>query len=190
MVALLLGSFSYAHQPPGMYVQYSPKKKKLQVKVDHAVDNRYKHFIHRLEIQINEEAPRTYYPSRQNQKMFSFQTYPLAAQEGDVINVVAYCNINGSIEAVLTLTPDNFNDERATYEITAEKKSYPQLQRILDNRRFDRTHGRDDAQSEEENAEESELPLQPHNIVDSPTRRQLELESEIRKKVHENTFGY
>ncbi len=100
----LLAFLLNAHAPKSIDLSYDSETAALSVKVLHKVSNQEKHYIEKISIYSGKEllTEKTY--ERQEtadfqEEIFLFVDRPL--KKGDIVTVMAYCNIMGKKSAVL-----------------------------------------------------------------------------------------
>lgn len=180
-------SGALAHAPGNLGLTYYPGSQVLSVELNHTVDDKYKHFINKIDVQVNDDVVQSYYYHGQENSKLSLNEIKIKARDGDVINVVAYCNREGALEADLFLTEENAGEHSDDIEDFYRATSRRHFYRVLENYRYYRSRGHHDLIEEQEPL--SEELRQPHNIQDNPRRRRIEAQEQLRKQVHEARFG-
>ena len=180
-------SGALAHGPDSLGLTYYPEGQVLSVELKHMVDDKYKHFINKIDVQVNDDVVQSYYYHGQENLKLSFNEIKVKAQEGDVLNVIAYCNREGALEADLFLTEENAGEHSDDSEDFYQEYSRRHFYRVLENYRYYRSRGHHDLVEEQEPL--SEELRQPHNIQDNPRRQRIEAQEQSRKQVHEARFG-
>lgn len=113
MFVVLSVPAAMAHAPSVMELTYSHEERMLSIDVAHETGDRNSHYIRKLEIFLNEEKVKDFYFKRQVKITGLDKTYPIQAQEADVITVKAICRKGGNIEQTLIVpAADNLKQDK------------------------------------------------------------------------------
>ena len=105
-VVFLVPSSVFAHPPSSIDLQYDKKNQKLLIDVHHVSQKGFRHYIEKIQITKNNEAPVVNY-YRQQVDPNEFQVaVPLQAKAGDAIKVEAFSNQGGSTSETLEITKE------------------------------------------------------------------------------------
>jgi desulfoferrodoxin (superoxide reductase-like protein) len=116
-------SIAIAHPPLDMELSYDLELSMLSVTIIHETPAPTVHYVNRVTIELNEEIIISEeYDSQPTTSEFTYD-YTVEANSGDIITVIAYCNIQGSITRSLTVR-DPTQDEPPTVEIKNPTKGY------------------------------------------------------------------
>ncbi|MHA1112627.1 MAG: hypothetical protein ACTSRE_16150 [Promethearchaeota archaeon] len=101
-------TFTRANSPSNMVLTYEASTATLNVTITHNVADESSHFIESVTIKVNDSIVETQtYTSQPTTSTFLYQYTNINATTGDVITVIAVCNISGQIEKSLTIgTPE------------------------------------------------------------------------------------
>jgi len=109
IIILFLFSFTIfsintlAHDPQAIELDYDYNNQTLFVTITHEVTNPNEHFIELVSIEKNGEIVyEEYYTSQPPEPTFTY-IYEISANYGEQINVTAYCSIEGSGSATITV---------------------------------------------------------------------------------------
>lgn len=92
-----------AHTPTDMSLEYDYDSRTLNVTITHEVTDDPEHFIEKVKIIRNgEDALEQKYDSQPSEVPFTY-SYTIDAAEGDELEVVAECNVNGEITRQITV---------------------------------------------------------------------------------------
>ena len=96
-----------AHNPQDMQLEHDFDNQELSVTITHVVLNPNNHYIYKVEI-IKNDVPylEELYTSQPTLDVFTY-TYPVEADIGDKLKVIAYCSLFGSITKTITVLGDN-----------------------------------------------------------------------------------
>jgi len=97
---------SFAHPPTDIQLQYDSQKDLLLIDIKHLSRDKRKHYIQKIQVTKNEEAPIVNYYRQQVQPNSFYVEIPLTAEENDVITVKAYSRKGGTKEVALELTKE------------------------------------------------------------------------------------
>lgn len=87
---------SYPHPPTEITAEYDTTSNILQVTINHMVHDAQKHYINKIEIDLNDARIIEQKSKRQTDKTIQQYTYQLPdATIDDKISIKAYCNISG-----------------------------------------------------------------------------------------------
>lgn len=103
LTVCLLISPASAHSPSDMTLSYNENTRDLQVKITHPVPNPQVHYIREVTVAINGKAVNTSTYTSQPAPDTITYTYPVEVSPGDDIEVVARCNLAGSISRHLSV---------------------------------------------------------------------------------------
>lgn len=109
IVMLLISTLSMttnvlAHPPQDMSLEYDINISKLYVTIKHETPAPTVHYVNKVEIKLNDDIYGIYnYTSQPTVNEFTYN-YTVIGSIGDVIEVTAYCSIQGSITRTLTIT--------------------------------------------------------------------------------------
>lgn len=182
----------FAHQPSDLDLKYFPDAKRLTVEVHHHVEDSFKHYIERIEVRRNNGVPIKYYLRGQDTSSLVLKEIKFTAQLGDVIWVRAICNQGGDLEGTIRLESQSYYEEGANFRSRYERPDYRGLERTLEDFRYHRF--RDHVLYGDDiiiivPGDAPKTPTEPYNPVDTPQRRQLQKEEEIRRDFHKNLEG-
>lgn len=100
-VVILLAFFSLvpvaAHAPSSMELEYNTDSQTLKAVITHNVSDPYTHYVLRIEIWKNGQSIETVKFAYQPTDSTFFYTFDIPAEEGDLLEVTADCNLGGSI---------------------------------------------------------------------------------------------
>jgi len=97
----------FAHPPQDMQLEYDFDSQTLSVTITHNTLDPNSHYIYKVEIEKNEVVYLTEeYDNQPTADTFTY-TYEIEADIGDLLSVVAYCSLYGSLTDSLTVTGDN-----------------------------------------------------------------------------------
>lgn len=96
-----------AHTPADVTIEYDFEQQVLNVTISHFVSDPNTHYIERVEILLNGEDHSNYtYTSQPTNNEFTY-TYSVTAEDGDTIDVTAFCSIAGSAsDSIVVEEPD------------------------------------------------------------------------------------
>lgn len=191
LTALLLSPVgkAFAHQPQEMTLKYFPDANRLKVEVHHRVKDKYEHYISRIAVQINNDVPIQYYLRGQDSTGLVLKEIKMNVASGKTIHVRAYCNTQGYLESVLHINEKNYYEQGAHYRSGYERPSYRGLERTLFDYHYDRFHDHSDYPHHLKQPKKDTQPEVMQDPVDSPQRRHMELERQIRRRFHRNLEG-
>ncbi len=92
-----------ANDPSAIDLEYNYDTQILTVTVTHSVGDPNTHYIATIEIRVNGVLNRTGSYSDQDSTTGTTRTFPVPAEDGDVINAKAICNIAGQIQDEITV---------------------------------------------------------------------------------------
>jgi len=115
---LLLALAAHTHEPSDMTIKYSAISGDLSIIVYHKVNSTSVHYINNMEIYLNRQGLELEDRLLITQKFFS---QPIRNEQrakflvrdlnpGDELRVVAYCNLFGKIERIITITEKNWQE--------------------------------------------------------------------------------
>lgn len=120
---LLFAVPTLAHPPQDMVLDYNLTTSELNVTITHDTPASTFHYINKVEIRINDVLFLTEeYTGQPTNNVFTHM-YIVEAEIGDVISVMAYCNIQGSITRSITVR-DPTQDEAPIVIIKNPTKGY------------------------------------------------------------------
>lgn len=94
-----------AHPPKDVTLNFNTEDHVLTVAVAHSVNNRAKHFIYRIVVELNgQEIIQQNFKSQTSDEGQEVQYVIVDAKEGDEIAVTAFCNISGKKKKSLGIT--------------------------------------------------------------------------------------
>lgn len=97
LIFLIAVPAAFAHSPTGMELEYDKDEGTLEVDITHSVNDPDDHYVERVEIRRNGELVNSEdYTSQPSNSTFSY-TFTVSAEEGDSLQVEAFCNQFGSI---------------------------------------------------------------------------------------------
>jgi hypothetical protein len=94
-IVLALGSVS-AHAPSEMLLKYDIDSQSLTVTIIHNVSDPTTHYVSRIEIRKNGIIETAEYNEQPTSSRFTY-TFQVPASPGDVLEVIAECNLGGSL---------------------------------------------------------------------------------------------
>ena len=110
-VVIFMPPPAFAHPPSSLDLQYDNKGQKLLIDVHHVSPNGMRHYIAKIEITKNNEAPVVnYYRQQVDPNNFQVEV-PLKVKEGDTITVEAFSRSGGSTAETLEITKDVIEKE-------------------------------------------------------------------------------
>lgn len=113
----------FAHPPLDMELDYNLDTSELSVTITHETPGPSIHYVNKVDIEINDVIIISEdYTSQPTNNLFTY-TYTVNAEIGDIITVIAYCNIQGSISRSITVR-DPAQDEAPIVEIKNPTKGY------------------------------------------------------------------
>lgn len=86
-----------AHAPSSMELEYNTDSQALEVILTHNVSDPYTHYVLRIEIKKNGQSFETEKFAYQPTDSTFFYVFDVPAEEGDLLEVTADCNLEGSI---------------------------------------------------------------------------------------------
>ncbi len=93
-----------AHPPSDILITYDTATKTLKAVITHQVSNPDKHFINKVDIQLNGQEIIEHKISRQDNNASQTVSYLIPeAKSGDTVSIEAYCNISGKLEKEIKL---------------------------------------------------------------------------------------
>lgn len=106
LLAILFGisAIVWAHPPTKIGLSYDQVKKVLKIEIEHTRTKK-NHFIRKISITKNDEAPLDIYLAKQTSNDGTTEEVPLEAKSGDQIHVRAYSFESGFGEETL-IVPD------------------------------------------------------------------------------------
>ena len=123
VITPLLGFNVIAHPPVDMSLEYEIDTDSLIVTITHETPAPDLHYVNKVDIKKNDVLFLSQeYDSQPTNDVFSY-TYNPEASFGDVIQVTAYCNIQGSITRTITVEDPN-QDDKPEIEIKNPVKGY------------------------------------------------------------------
>jgi len=194
ILSILLTGFSpnvFAHPPSEMDLKYFPDSKRLYVEIHHRVEQSFEHYIERIEVQRNNDVPTKYYLRGQETSGLVLKEIKMPAAMGDTLAVRVVCNRSGDLQGVIHLNSQSYYEEGAYFRSRYERPDYRGLERTLDDFRYHRFRDHllyNDLIIIQPRAEPL-TPSEPYNPVDTPQRRQLQKEEEIRRDFHKRLEG-
>jgi len=112
-----------AHPPQDMVLSYDLDTSSLDVTITHNSPASSAHYINQIDVFVNDELVLTQeYTSQPSTTTWTY-TYDIEAEVGDVIEVTAYCNIQGQISRSITVEDPNA-DNPPVVQITNPTKGY------------------------------------------------------------------
>lgn len=97
LTILIAAPAAFAHSPTGMELEYDKDEGALEVDITHSVNDPDDHYVERVEIRRNGEIVNSEdYTSQPSNSTFSY-TFNVSAEDGDSLQVEAFCNQFGSI---------------------------------------------------------------------------------------------
>jgi hypothetical protein len=101
---ILLSTLVLAHPPSQMALEYDADTQTLAVTITHSVPDPTSHYVEKVGITKNGAPLLTKeYTSQPSTSTFSY-TYAIAADNGDNLEITAYCSIYGSIREQITVS--------------------------------------------------------------------------------------
>jgi len=174
-----------------MDLKYFPDSKTLYVEVHHHAEEPFKHFIERIEVRRNDGVALKYHLHGQDNSGLVIKEIKIPAQMGDTLSVRAICNQTGELSGIIHLTSESYYEEGALFRSSYERPDRRGLERTLDDFRYHRF--RDHLLYDDliiiQPRPETLTPSEPYNAVDTPTRRQLQKEEEIRRDFQKGLEG-
>jgi desulfoferrodoxin (superoxide reductase-like protein) len=123
ITTIILSTQAIAHPPQDMVLLYDFEIKILTVTITHNSPGPTLHYINQVNIKVNDELIISEsYDSQPSTSQFSY-TYTVQAETGDEIEVMAFCNIQGSITRSITVR-DPTQDEPPVVEIVNPTEGY------------------------------------------------------------------
>lgn len=102
LTIMLVASSLFAHPPKDVMLDFISEDHVLTVVVPHSVNNRAKHYIYRIVVELNgKEIIQQNFKSQTNEEEQKVQYVIVDAKEGDKITVTAFCNISGKKKEIL-----------------------------------------------------------------------------------------
>jgi len=118
-LTFFIGSSS-ATPPRSVELQYDAKNGKLFIDIAHISDDQNRHYIQKIEVFQNAQAPIVIEHYRQQVNPTNFYvTMPMKAEIGDIIKVVAHCREGGSVEGMLEIAEDLLEKEAVPFPTPA-----------------------------------------------------------------------
>ncbi|HEC76608.1 MAG TPA: hypothetical protein ENI33_05070 [Thermoplasmatales archaeon] len=100
LISVFVNINVYAHPPENMKLKYDFLNQTLYVRIEHRVSNPLNHYIETVIVEVKEQEYVFNYDSQPTTSIFTYN-YTISADCGDLINVTAYCNIEGSIKRTI-----------------------------------------------------------------------------------------
>ena len=98
LLSLCAVSVSWAHPPTKIAMSFDPKTRELTAEITHPVDKPGQHFVGKVEVLLNKKQVITHELSRQENDTAQTVVYKMTdVESGDILEVEAYCNINGKL---------------------------------------------------------------------------------------------
>jgi desulfoferrodoxin (superoxide reductase-like protein) len=99
LLFLVVNSIAFAHPPTEIIFNYDAKVKILSIGVAHAVKDYKKHFIKEINIKVNGKGWITQnFLSQTNLDAQAASYAQVDLKKGDVIEVLAVCNLSGQLK--------------------------------------------------------------------------------------------
>jgi len=93
-----LSSFSYAHPPSDIVINYDNQSKVLKAEIVHNVSNPQTHYISKVDISLNGKEIIEHKISSQDNNLNQRVSYTIPdAKKGDILEVEAYCSVSGKL---------------------------------------------------------------------------------------------
>ncbi len=93
---LFISQTVFAHSPADINIAYDHDNKTITAIIAHPVPNPRQHYVHRVEVSVNGKEIIRHNISMQENSNSQTVSYRIAdLKPGDVIDIEAYCNING-----------------------------------------------------------------------------------------------
>ena len=92
-----------AHPPSSMKLKYNPETEMLSVEITHQVSNTSTHYVENIKIVVNHEIRVNQNYTSQPGSTFTYTYDNILTNVGESIEVVAICNLGGSISEQLML---------------------------------------------------------------------------------------
>jgi len=102
-----------AHPPADMQLGYDFENQILNVTITHVTPAPQTHYVYKIDIETKNGLLEKNYESQPTTSVFTY-SYPIDAEEGDTITITAYCNIQGSVTRIVTITGENSPPSRPT----------------------------------------------------------------------------
>jgi len=120
---IIIATPAMAHPPQDMEINYDLETSELSVTITHETPAPTVHFIYKVDVEVNDNMIISEeYDNQPTNDIFTY-IYTLTAEIGDVIDVTAYCNIQGSLTRSITVR-DPTQDEPPVVEIKNPTKGY------------------------------------------------------------------
>ena len=104
LAVIVLPAPVLAHPPATMDLDYNPETQTLSIAITHQVSDPDNHYVEKIEVTESGFPLLTEdYTSQPSTSTFTY-TYTVAAREGDVLDVTAYCNLFGSMKKQITVS--------------------------------------------------------------------------------------
>ena len=101
---IVLPAPGLAHPPATVDLDYSLETQTLSIAITHQVSDPDNHYVEKIEVTENGFPLLTEeYTSQPSPSTFTY-TYTIAAREGDVLDVTAYCNLFGNMKKQITIS--------------------------------------------------------------------------------------
>ncbi len=98
-----------AHTPSSISMDYNYSSNVLEFRVNHAVSDVNTHYIELIEIFVNDVFNQSRPYTSQTTTSYHEDTFTVPADIGDVIKLVAYCNVAGSLTDEIVIEDPNGN---------------------------------------------------------------------------------
>ena len=174
-----------------MDLKYFPDSKSLYVEIHHHVEQSSKHFIERIEVRHNNGVPIKYHLHGQDSSGLVIKEIRIPAQMGDTLSVRAICNLSGDLEGSIHLNSGSYYEDGAYFRSRFERPDRRGMERTLEDFRYNHFHDQllfNDLIIIQPRPEPL-TPTEPYNAVDTPQRRQLQKEEEIRRDFQKRLEG-
>ncbi|MEO0137730.1 MAG: hypothetical protein ABIL39_08405 [candidate division WOR-3 bacterium] len=104
ILIIAIARISYAHPPSDIVAEFDTTNKILQVTVQHPVRDAQKHYINKIEIELNGSKIIEQKSKQQTDNTMQKYLYILPeAKLDDSISIEAYCNISGKKKMVIQI---------------------------------------------------------------------------------------
>lgn len=105
ILVVLVATPLLAHPPKSVDLDYDAETGILSVEVTHGVNDASKHYINKVVVELNGKKHVEQYFKRQADGVKQHAIYKMIdVDEGDVIAVIAYCNISGRKKGDIEVT--------------------------------------------------------------------------------------
>lgn len=103
-LVIVLPKFTYAHPPNDIIAEFDTTNKILKITVEHPVRDAQKHYINKIEIELNGSKIIEQKSKQQTDNTMQKYLYILPeAKRDDSISIEAYCNISGKKKMVIQI---------------------------------------------------------------------------------------